>query len=167
MEIKQKGLNNCPNCDNQLMIRISRSEKNPGRKYYKCTDFSCKDFIGFVDQFDDIKIYQLPRMIKANNIISGDYEVTNNQIPSTSFFQCMGTIPQIVNKFSYAETFQTQVRSMSQWRLDFYKHKNLKINKKMEGVISQALNIMNRGTLTYATPRVKNILENLKTKNSS
>jgi len=165
MEFYQKNLRICPECDSQVRMNTSQSKENPGRKYYQCTKCISDNpkyrhlFLGWIDEIDNFKVYQPPLLIRAKNI--NNNVVMNNHESEVSFFQSSATLPLIVKKLGMApDDFQPLIRSLSQWRLDYFKNKNKKNDQKLEGVVFQALNILNRGTITFITPNIKNLLNN-------
>jgi len=78
----------CKLCGNPATIRVSRSEKNPGRKYWACTNFSyCSNkFIDWVKVFQEKQLPGLPEAINQETM-NAFLKVTAEQIVNIRSFK--------------------------------------------------------------------------------
>ena len=160
-----------PECQKTITIRTSKSLRNPNRNYYHCADHTWKGWVDegspriinpkndldiqFPDSFLPENYEPLPRNFKVININSTSRSGLFNKRATAKHFQSISCSPEIVETGTLSEKYVDLIRPMAQWRLDYFTNETIRIDQELKLLIFQALNILNRGTLTFSTPRVR------------
>jgi len=77
----------CKLCGNVAVTRVSRSEKNPGRKYWACPNSYCSNkFIEWVKVFQEKELPGLPRLI-TKDTMNAFLAVTAEQVVNIRSFK--------------------------------------------------------------------------------
>lgn len=76
----------CPQCHNPAVVYTSKSEKNPGRKYWNCRNQYCgQRFIEWVKEYKEKELPGLPEVIDADTM-NAFLQVTQEQVVAIRSF---------------------------------------------------------------------------------
>lgn len=148
----------CPKCGAELKIKIAKSGKYAGQKFYGCSRFpDCrytyhineneKEKTTEIKEYSDSSEYNVPVKLTTSPRIKGF---------TTSFFDSIAVPSETLNAI-YSEKFPKRLfTDFSKWRIDYFLPKNAKKPTPVQNSqISIIEKIINRGRITKLSPKLE------------
>jgi ATP-dependent DNA helicase RecQ len=149
----------CPKCGFPMVLRTARRGLNVGTKFYGCSRYPiCKATVPVESLPNDpqisIKENQPIRETLLSRHLVAREKFENFQV---CFFETVAVPYFIYDYFVSEDTPKEILRAFSQWRMDFpvLEYKTFQ-NEKHSQIISVIEKILNRGRITFPSPKIEN-----------
>jgi len=158
----------CPQCGKKMVLRTARAGRYRGSQFWGCTGFpSCKTIVniessGSEESVDSPNRHDTsleyssntaPNDIDPRNIMSNP--IHNGMV--TEYFQAC-SVPENLIHFLYESGNRSDIRGLSQWRLDYKFASSEQSTREINTIIALAESILLRGSVSFCSPNIESSL---------